>query len=123
MTSIFVNLPVADVAAARAFYTGLGYAANEQYSGDQSACMVINDAVNAMLLSGSHFRRTTGSCTCAASPTSTATTGSWPPRCHDLVEGHGLSAGGLGLGARMLRATRHALVRTRPSSPPECLEG
>lgn len=56
MTSIFVNLPVADVAAARAFYTGLGYVANEQYSGEESACMVINDAVNAMLLSPSHYR-------------------------------------------------------------------
>ncbi len=59
MTSIFVNLPVADVAAARAFYTGLGYTANEQYSGDQSACMVINDAVNAMLLSEAHFQEFT----------------------------------------------------------------
>jgi predicted lactoylglutathione lyase len=59
MTSIFVNLPVADVAAARAFYTGLGYTANEQYSGDESACMVINDAVTAMLLSKTHFRQFT----------------------------------------------------------------
>lgn len=59
MTSIFVNLPVADVAATRAFYTGLGYAVNEQYSGDQSACVVMNDAVNAMLMSEPHFREFT----------------------------------------------------------------
>ncbi|GAA4445143.1 VOC family protein [Actinokineospora soli] len=55
MTKIFVNLPVADVAAAREFYTGLGYTVNEEYSGEHSACMVINDAVTAMLLSHSHF--------------------------------------------------------------------
>lgn len=60
MTNIFVNLPVADVAAAREFYTGLGYGVNEQYSGEQSACIVIDDAVNAMLMSEPHFREFTG---------------------------------------------------------------
>ncbi|GAB1510936.1 VOC family protein [Actinophytocola sp. KF-1] len=55
MTSIFVNLPVADVAAAREFYTGLGYGVNEQYSGERSACIVVNDAINAMLMSRSHY--------------------------------------------------------------------
>ena len=59
MTSIFVNLPVADVAAAREFYTGLGYTVNEQYSGEHSACMVINESVTAMLLSLSHFQEFT----------------------------------------------------------------
>ena len=59
MTSIFVNLPVADVAAARAFYTGLGHTANEQYSGEQSACIVLNDAVNAMVMSVGHFQEFT----------------------------------------------------------------
>ncbi len=59
MTSIFVNLPVADVAKAREFYSGLGYTVNERYSGAESACMVINEAVSAMLLAKPHFRQFT----------------------------------------------------------------
>lgn len=53
---IFVNLPVADVAASRAFYTGLGFSINEEFSDEQVACVVVSDAICVMLLEHARFR-------------------------------------------------------------------
>ena len=48
---IFVNLPVRDVAKARAFYeTVFGAVNNPQFSDESSACMVFSDAINVMLM-------------------------------------------------------------------------
>lgn len=47
---IFVNLPVADVAASTAFYEALGFEKNLQFSNEQSASMVWSDAIYVMLL-------------------------------------------------------------------------
>ncbi|MGE0221177.1 VOC family protein [Mycolicibacterium sp.] len=47
---IFVNLPVADIARSRAFFAELGYAFNEQFSGDQAVVVVLADNVFAMLV-------------------------------------------------------------------------
>jgi uncharacterized protein len=55
-TQIFVNLPVKDVAAAQRFYTALGYSINPQFSGEQSAYVVISEHITAMLLSVPHFK-------------------------------------------------------------------
>ncbi|MCW2606033.1 MAG: glyoxalase [Frankiales bacterium] len=55
MRQIFVNLPVADVAATRAFFTGLGFGVNETFSGEGSVAVVIEDNITAMLLSHEHF--------------------------------------------------------------------
>ena len=52
---IFINLPVADLDAARTFYTGLGFAVNEQYSDDSCACVVISDTISVMALVRSRF--------------------------------------------------------------------
>jgi predicted lactoylglutathione lyase len=52
---IFVNLPVADLAVARSFYTGLGFSVNEQFSDDQAACIVISDTIFVMLLVRARF--------------------------------------------------------------------
>lgn len=52
---IFINLPVRDVEAATAFYTGLGFAFNPVFTGPDSACMIINESAYAMLLSHSRF--------------------------------------------------------------------
>jgi predicted lactoylglutathione lyase len=54
-TLIFVNLPIKDQATTRAFWTALGYTFNEAFSGEHSLALVINDTINAMLLSPSHF--------------------------------------------------------------------
>ncbi|MET8973997.1 VOC family protein [Streptomyces sp. NPDC004539] len=47
---IFVNLPVADLAASKKFFTDLGYALNPQFSDDNAASVVISDTIVAMLL-------------------------------------------------------------------------
>lgn len=52
---IFVNLPVADLPRATAFYTAVGFAVNPQYTDDTAACMVLSDAIFVMLLTREKF--------------------------------------------------------------------
>jgi predicted lactoylglutathione lyase len=52
---LFVNLPVADLAVARRFYTGLGFAANEKFSDASCACIVVSDTIVVMLLARDRF--------------------------------------------------------------------
>jgi uncharacterized protein len=47
---IFVNLPVADVAKATAFYEAIGMVKNEMFSNEQASAMVWSDAITFMLL-------------------------------------------------------------------------
>jgi predicted lactoylglutathione lyase len=47
---LFVNLPVADLAAAEAFYSAIGATKNPQFSDATSACMVFSESIHAMLL-------------------------------------------------------------------------
>ncbi len=49
MRWIFVNLPVADLAAAKAFYGGLGFGFNEQFGDENTACLVISGLACVML--------------------------------------------------------------------------
>lgn len=53
---IFVSLPVADLQAALAFYQGIGFTQNPQFSDDNSACMVWSEAIYVMLLSHAKWR-------------------------------------------------------------------
>ena len=48
--SIFVNLPVTDVAAATAFYTALGFRKNAMFSNARASAMIWSDAISVMLL-------------------------------------------------------------------------
>lgn len=52
---IFVNLPIADVAASRAFFSALGFQFNPQFSNDQALCMVVADNIFVMLLRRDFF--------------------------------------------------------------------
>ena len=52
---IFINLPVADLAATKAFYTGLGFSLNPQFSDEQTACVVISDTIVVMALQRERF--------------------------------------------------------------------
>jgi uncharacterized protein len=52
---IFVNLPVADVAKATAFYEAIGFEKNEQFSNEQASSMVWSDTIFVMLLSKPFF--------------------------------------------------------------------
>jgi predicted lactoylglutathione lyase len=56
---IFVNLPVADLARARAFYEGIGFTNNPQFTDDTAACMVWSEAINVMLLTHDKWRQFT----------------------------------------------------------------
>lgn len=47
---IFVNLPVADLARSREFFTALGYTFNEGYSDDRALCLELGPTLHAMLL-------------------------------------------------------------------------
>ncbi|MGH8086339.1 MAG: VOC family protein [Lysobacter sp.] len=49
---IFVNLPVADLAASMAFYEALGF----KFTDDTAACMVWSEAINVMLLTHDKWR-------------------------------------------------------------------
>ena len=56
---IFVNLPVADLASATAFYQAIGAAKNEQFCDDTASCMVFSETIHAMLLTHDKFRQFT----------------------------------------------------------------
>jgi uncharacterized protein len=56
MRMIFVNLPVKDLKAAKAFYEGLGLANNPQFTDDNAACMVIEENISVMLLTETYFK-------------------------------------------------------------------
>ena len=53
---IFINLPVADLPAARKFYDGLGFANEPKFTDDTAACMVGSDAIFVMLLTHDKWR-------------------------------------------------------------------
>jgi len=56
---IFVNLPVADLAAARSFYEAIGFTNNPQFTDDTAACMVLTDVIHVMLLTHDKFSQFT----------------------------------------------------------------
>jgi predicted lactoylglutathione lyase len=53
---IFVNLPVQNLKRSMAFFEGLGFSFNPQFTNDQGACMVIGDNIYAMLLDREFFK-------------------------------------------------------------------
>lgn len=54
--TIFVNLPVAELARSIAFYKAMGATQNPQFSDETAAAMVFSDAINVMLLTHDYFR-------------------------------------------------------------------
>ena len=56
---IFVNLPVADLAAARAFYEAIGATNDPRFTDETAACMVFSDVIHVMLLTHDKFREFT----------------------------------------------------------------
>lgn len=54
--TIYVNLPIHDVAKTRAFWTALGFSFNEQFSDDRALCLVLNDElIYVMLIARDYF--------------------------------------------------------------------
>jgi uncharacterized protein len=56
MRMIFVNLPVEDLPASRAFFTALGFEFNTDFSDASCACMVVDRNIFVMLLDEGRFR-------------------------------------------------------------------
>ena len=53
---IFVNLPIADMAKSKAFFTALGYHFNPQFTNEQGAALVLGENLYAMLLVRDFFK-------------------------------------------------------------------
>jgi predicted lactoylglutathione lyase len=56
---IFVNLPVADLARATAFYEAIGAVRNPQFCDPTASCMVFSETIHAMLLTHDKYRQFT----------------------------------------------------------------
>ncbi|HVQ08846.1 MAG TPA: VOC family protein [Allosphingosinicella sp.] len=56
---IFVNLPVADLGAAKAFYEAIGAVNNPQFTDETAACMVFSETIHVMLLTHDKFAQFT----------------------------------------------------------------
>jgi len=61
---IFVNLPVRDLDASKAFFRALGYASNPQFTDENAACVVISDSIYVMLLVEPFFQGFTRKAIC-----------------------------------------------------------
>jgi len=64
---IFINLPVADLAKSVTFFQALGFSPNPQFTGDTTACIVVNDSILVMLLPHARFRDFTPKAICDTS--------------------------------------------------------
>lgn len=54
---IFINLPVADLQKAMAFYTAVGFTNNPQFTDETAACMVLSEEIYVMLLTHPKFKQ------------------------------------------------------------------
>jgi len=63
---IFVNLPVRDLEASKAFFAALGYGFNPQFTDHNAACMVVSDSIFVMLLVEPFFKGFTNKPLCDA---------------------------------------------------------
>jgi predicted lactoylglutathione lyase len=52
---VFINLPVADLPASKAFFTDLGFSFDPRFEDESAACMVISEQAYAMLLVRERF--------------------------------------------------------------------
>ncbi|KIQ05830.1 glyoxalase [Agrobacterium tumefaciens] len=56
MRMIFINLPVKNIEASRAFFSALGFSFNPEYSDDRTLCMIVETNIFVMLLQEERFR-------------------------------------------------------------------
>ena len=55
ITSIFVNLPIANLKRSVNFFTGLGFTFNPQFTSEDTTCMLVGPNIFAMLLERDRF--------------------------------------------------------------------
>lgn len=56
---VFINLPVKDLKKSIAFYEGVGFTNNPQFTDETAACMVWSDAIYVMLLTHDKLKQFT----------------------------------------------------------------
>ena len=56
INSVYLNMPVEDVLRSKEFFISLGFTVNEQFSGPDNVCMVINPSTSLMLMNKEKFR-------------------------------------------------------------------
>jgi predicted lactoylglutathione lyase len=56
---IFINLPVANLPKAKAFYEAVGFKNNPTFTDETAACMVLSEAIHVMLLTHEKYRQFT----------------------------------------------------------------
>lgn len=57
--TIFISLPVSDLAVSKAFYAALGFVNNPQFSDASAACMVWSETISVMLLTHAKWQTVT----------------------------------------------------------------
>jgi len=55
-TKIFINLPVKDLERSKAFFSGLGYSFNPQFTDEKAACMEVSEHIFVMMLTEAYFK-------------------------------------------------------------------
>ncbi|MBV1688079.1 lactoylglutathione lyase [Novosphingobium sp. G106] len=63
---IFVNLPVADLPKAMAFYEAIGFTNEPRFTDETAACMVLSEAIHVMLLTHAKWQTFTTRPICPA---------------------------------------------------------
>ena len=81
--SIFVNLPVRDLKKSMAFFSGLGFQFNQQFTDDKAACMIVSGDAFVMLLTEPFFKTFTKRALC---DTSTHSEGLFALSCSSRAE-------------------------------------
>lgn len=55
LNAIFVNLPIENLKSSVAFFTALGFKFNEQFTDEESTCMIVSETIYVMLLEKRKF--------------------------------------------------------------------
>ena len=55
ISSVFLNMPVQDVARSKEFFMSLGFGVNEQFSGSENVCVIVNQNISLMLMDHDKF--------------------------------------------------------------------
>ncbi len=120
MRTILVNLPVRKPELSRALFTGLGLTVNPGFSGDKTACMVIDDNAFVMLIKQERFRGFIvggiGGATAAevlmSLPAESREGPVYGPACRTLMGASGISrCGNLSRVTRPLEGSVHDFIR------------
>ena len=93
--SLYLNLPVADLPRAMAFYQALGFAEDPQLASESGGCVVISDTIFLMMCTHDRFRAFTPKAVC---DTSQAVEALFNLRCADREEVDALVAKALAAG-------------------------